>query len=74
MKLKLGMRINYVGDFRETVAKLADFEGAGVTISSVHVVVYRQAGQHPGGSEDNQNKGAQPWWEPNPMGVCGIAR
>jgi F420-dependent oxidoreductase-like protein len=28
--MKLGMRINYAGDFRETVAKLADFEDAGV--------------------------------------------
>jgi hypothetical protein len=74
MKLKLGMRMNYVGDFRETVAKLADFEGAGVTNSACTVVVYRQAGQHPGGSCDIQNKGAQPWWEPSPMAVCGIAR
>jgi F420-dependent oxidoreductase-like protein len=28
--MKLGMRINYAGDFRETVAKLADFENAGL--------------------------------------------
>ena len=28
--MKLGMRINYAGDFRETVAKLADFEAAGL--------------------------------------------
>jgi F420-dependent oxidoreductase-like protein len=28
--MKLGMRINYAGDFRETVAKLADFEDAGI--------------------------------------------
>ncbi|GAB17908.1 putative F420-dependent oxidoreductase [Gordonia effusa NBRC 100432] len=28
--IKLGMPINYAGDFRETIANLADFEGVGV--------------------------------------------
>ena len=28
--MKLGMPINYAGDFRETINNLADFEAAGV--------------------------------------------